>query len=82
MQVAVDEAFGTKNSSSRADRQHLGMGGGVLHLQRSVAGSGDDVARLVGHHRPNRHLAPGCGGFGLMEGNFKGGWQIQSHRAN
>ena len=81
-EVAVDQPLGAEDFRCGADRQQLGVRRGVLQFQGSVSGPGDDGARLVGHHRPHRHLATGGGGFGLAKGDFKGGWQIQSHRAN
>ena len=82
MQVAVDQTLGAQDFGRRPDRQHFGVGGRVLQFQRAVARPGNDIAGLVGHHGADGHLPPQGGGFGLFKGVFKGGWQIQSHRAN
>ncbi len=50
-----------------ADRQELGMGGGIAPLDDAVAVPGQDLAVRRQQHGADRHLAPERGGLGFFE---------------
>ena len=79
--IAVNQPLGVQQRGGGADRQHLGMGGGVFQFQRAIAGAGEDASCLVSDDSTDRHLAPGGGGLGFLEGEQHWLWQFQSHRA-
>ncbi len=81
MEIAGCEPFGAQYMCGLADRQHLGMGGGVFQFERAVASPGDNLAREIGDDGTHRNLTPGRCGFSFGESDLHGGWQFQSHRA-
>src|SRR5215472_5609654 len=67
VKVASVEVFGAEPGGARAQRQHLGMRGGIAVGLDPVAGGGQDTAPGIDQHGANRHLAE-CGRrFGLSQ---------------
>ena len=67
MEIAFDQPRRAQFRGGGADRQHLGMGGGIAEFLGAVARLGQHLARGGHDHRANRHLAPLCGRAGLRQ---------------
>ena len=68
MEIAIHKALGVQFARGLADRQKLGMGGGVFQFQRAVTGLCYYGARLIRHHGTHRHFAARRCCFGFSEG--------------
>ncbi len=66
IQIMSAQTFGPCDAARLADRQNLGMGGGVVQFACAVSGSGNDGA-AANDDRTHRHLAPQGGGAGLIQ---------------
>ena len=67
VEVVAREAFGAQAPARLADREHLGVRGGVGELARAVAGGGDDKTVGGDDDGADRHLAAAARGCRLGE---------------
>ncbi len=68
VEVGSHEALRAGATGRIADHQHLGMGGGIVELQRPVAGTGEKDA-VADERGADRHLAARRGGLRLGKGD-------------
>ena len=74
VEVAIDQPFAADGRCGSPDRQHLGMGGGILVGQGAVSGAGDDGG-AGDDHAAHRDLAPRRRAPRLFEGDIHERWR-------
>jgi len=66
--------LGLCEAAGCADRQHFGVGGGVVKFAGAVSGRRDDLA-VLNHHGPNGDFPAQGGHAGLVQGGVHEGFE-------
>ena len=67
-QLAFAQPLAAQHPRRFANRQHLGMGGGIIAADGRIAATGKDAATRSHYQRAHGHLARCAAGAGLFQG--------------